>query len=379
MPSVARTPLLLALLFVAPSLQAQLNPVEQLRSFAEAIAPAAARQAIAGLAARAEVRGPRGALVSEMLSLDDGTARFRLVKDGEVTDRLLVGGRPYQRSGTANLGKEPFLAAEAAMASFVRGHEVHRMLLDLDRRFLPDDRATTPGCLALRGPDALAVTLCHAADSDLPGTLELELPAAAGGGSVTLEFADWRPLLGVRLPFAVDFVHAGERHAYRYTAVLPFRLAPGAPLPTGSDAPELLYDRLGDLAQLAAAHERVLEAHRRSDIALLLADAAERSTSSGRGVLQESGRDELAARLGPYFASTRFHRYDDVVPPVVAISADGSLGWLACQIEAAGTQLSPTGAAEPVAFGFSWVELYARKNGDWRAIGNASSALPGNS
>ena len=123
----------------------------------------------------------------------------------------------------------------------------------------------------------------------------------------------------------------------------------------------------------------MLDAHRRSDVALLLADANERSISSGRGVLRETGREELAARLGPYFAATRFTRYDDVVAPVLAVSADGTLGWLACQIEAAGTQSQASGPPQPVAFGYSWVELYARQNGEWRAIGNASSALPGNS
>ena len=47
--------------------------------------------------------------------------------------------------------------------------------------------------------------------------------------------------------------------------------------------------------------------------------------------------------------------------PIVAISADGTLGWLACQIEADGEWRRPERrTAEPIAFGFSWVELYAR-------------------
>lgn len=370
------TPLALWLTLATATLPAGAAAPDPLAEMAAAIGPLEARQAFAGISAVAEGTGPRGAFTSAMLSLADGSARFRQVRAGQTSELLLLDGTPYERSGTGDLAALPLQPAEAALASFVRGHEVHRMLLDLERRFRPDSRAATPGCLAQRGPDDLAVTLCRAADGDLPATLELELPAAAGGGSVTLELGDWRPLLGVRLPFAVDFLHAGERHAYRYTAVLPFRLAPGVALPA---PPAARLARLDDLAALATAHARVLEAHRRSDVALLLADANERSISSGRGVLRETGREELAARLGPYFAATRFTRYDDVVAPVLAVSADGTLGWLACQIEAAGTQSQASGPPQPVAFGYSWVELYARQNGEWRAIGNASSALPGNS
>ena len=363
----------LAFALVGAGLRAKSPPLAEV---AAAIGPAEARQALFGISARAEASGPRGAFVSEMLSLADGTARFRLTKGNEITELLLVDGKPFARSGAASPVGGPLRPAEATMAGFVRGHEVHRMLLDLDLRFQVVERATAPGCLALAGPDASAVTLCRAAGSDLPATLELGSPSAAGGDSVTLELGDWRGVLGghgVRLPFAVSFLHAGERHDYRYTEVLPFRIAPGVPLPEGR---EVLLARLDDLATLAAAHERVLEAHRRSDVQMLLADAPQRSLQSGRGVLKETGPDELAARLGPYLASTRFSRYEDVAPPVIALSADGTLGWLACQIEAAGTQLSPGGSPEPLAFGFSWVELYARQNGRWQSIGNASSVRP---
>lgn len=406
---------LILCLFVAP-LHAESAPTSEILALAEAIGPADARRAISGLSARAEAIGPRGAFSSEILSLADGTARFRLAMQASTTDLLIAADKPYLRSGAGALE-----AADAAMASFLRGHEVHRMLLDLERRFRPDEsfaaRALRPGCLPLRGPDGLAVTICRASadadtDAGLPRSIELELPAALGGGSTTIEIGDWRSLHGVRLPFTAEFLHAGERHSYRYTEVLPFRLAPGSALPPASALPAELFARLGDLADLVSAHERVLAAHRQSDVEVLLGDAAGRSTISGRGRLTESSRDELAARLGPYLEQIRFSRYEDVVVPVVAVSADGSLGWLACQIEAAGTQrVAPgsegsaaavssensagaagsPGAGGPltesaesaeiaesaaIAYGFSWVELYARQDGRWRNIGNASSARP---
>lgn len=370
--------LVLCLFLAGSHLHASETSAAALQRLADAVGTREARQALVGISARAEANGPRGAFASEMISLNDGTARFRLLMAEGGTELLLAADRPYTRSLTGT-SRELAAATDRSLASFVRGHEVHRMLLDLELRFRPDSRAVEPGCQALLGPDDLAVTICRATDSALPATIELALPAGLGGGSTRIELGNWRGLHGVQLPFAADFLHAGELHTYRYTEVLPFRLAPGVELPSGATAPDTLFARLGDLAALASAHERTLAAHRQSDVRLLLADAAERSVVSGRGTLRETGRSELAARLSPYLEGIRFSRYEDVVVPVVAVSADGTLGWLACQIEAAGSSRVAKladGSPEPIAYGFSWVELYARNEERWQAIGNASSPLP---
>ena len=48
-------------------------------------------------------------------------------------------------------------------------------------------------------------TLAADTDSGLPRSIELELPAALGGGGTTIEIGDWRSLHGVRLPFTAEF------------------------------------------------------------------------------------------------------------------------------------------------------------------------------
>lgn len=380
---VLQLPLFLACLAVAAPLAAAAGDAGlTLEKVAASIGSAEARQAIRSISARADANGPRGAFTSEIVSLDEGEVRFELRRGEALTELLLRGGSAFARE-TAGA---PLVPAEASLASFIRGHEVHRILLALDRRFRADFRGiggSDAGCLALRDTADVPARICLDSATGLPTILELAVPEAMGGGKVTLELADWRALHGVRLPHAVDFVRGNERHTYRYTEVLPFRLAPGAYLPEG---PEARFARLGDLAALASAHHRVMEGHRRSDAALFVQDGSERSMMSGRGVLSETTREAVAARLGPYLASIRFTRYEDVAVPMIAVSADGTLGWLACQIEAAGEQAQPVqenaGAAPtppptvPIAYGFSWVELYARLDGSWASIGNASSARP---
>jgi len=354
-------------LLAAPSLAAGLAPL------AAAVGADDARARIEGVLAVADVSGPRGAFTSEMISLADGTARFRLVREDGSTELLLAGDRVYRRAAEGGALAE----APPGLAALVRGHEVHRMLLDLDRRFRATGGADSDGCVPAVGAGGLGARVCteaaNAATGALPARIVLDGSEASGGEPVAIELSDWREILGVRLPFAVDFLHAGERHAYRYVEVLPFRLSPGAAPP---EAPDTLFERLGDLASLLRAHERVMAAHRASDVELLLGDEAERSLDASRGALSDNGREAVAAMLGPYLRSIRFERYEDVAVPAVAIAADGSLGWLACQIEAAGERPRDDGPAEPVAYGFTWVELYVRTPDGFERVGNASSPTP---
>src|SRR6185295_10677296 len=239
--------------------------------------------------------------------------------------------------------------------------------------------AADPGTAAfMRGHDAVRLALAH---GSRPSRISLAAPAEMGGGIVTIELSDYRRVIGLDLPFTAVFVHSAapnDRFIYRYTSLLPFRVAPGSPS-SSSDA-AALFERLGNLAELAGAHDRVMAAHRSSDAGMLTADAAELTTVSGRGRLSQVTRDDQLARMREYLGATRFSRYADTVVPVIALSADGSLAWLACETDAAGVH-SAHSRNEPVEYAFSWLELYARDPGDapnraWRAIGNASSQRP---
>lgn len=357
-------------LLLAAALLAQPSPAE-LADVAEVLGPAASRRALEGIVATAEVAGPRGGFTSEIISLADGTARFRLIAES-TTELAVVDSVGLRRSPAGILEPAP------ALVAFVRGHEVHRMLIDLERIFAAAGTVGADGCMAVHA-DHGAATVCgvgagaEGAEVGRLDSIVLAGSESSGGEPVTLQFGDWRLVHGVELPFAVEFLHAGERHSYRYLEVLPFRLAPGTALPTD---PAARLARLGDLADLVRAHERAMAAHRVGQVETLAADEALRSLVSGRGSLRESGRDSIRERLGAYLETVRFDRYADVVVPAVAVAQDGSLGWLACQIGAQGASIRPDGSREPLSYGFSWVELSARSEGRWLRVGNASSSQP---
>ena len=127
---------------------------------------------------------------------------------------------------------------------------------------------------------------------------------------------------------------------------------------------------------LLALHEEVMEAHRRSDVGLLLAAEGDDYVVANRGEITRPTVAQRRDRLGSYLARTRFAEYRDLVPPIVKVSRDGSLGWVIVQVGARGVQTDDAGAEGPIAFVCAWIELYEKRDGAWRSVGNVSNFKP---
>jgi hypothetical protein len=131
-----------------------------------------------------------------------------------------------------------------------------------------------------------------------------------------------------------------------------------------------------DAARLLALHEKVMRAHRQSDVALLLEDEADEYLVANRGAITQPSLAQRRAQLGPYLERTTFEYYRDARTPSVSVSADGTLGWVMVQVEARGTQAGAGPQREPVAFTSAWIELYRKIDGRWWRVGNVSNFKP---
>jgi hypothetical protein len=103
-----------------------------------------------------------------------------------------------------------------------------------------------------------------------------------------------------------------------------------------------------DVDRLRALHEKVMQAHRQSNVELLLEDEAVDYLVANRGEVTRPTPDERRRRLGAYLSRTSFQEYRDVIEPVVTVSNDGTLAWVVVQVEARGTQTADTGRKEPL-------------------------------
>jgi hypothetical protein len=129
-----------------------------------------------------------------------------------------------------------------------------------------------------------------------------------------------------------------------------------------------------DQEALLALHAGILQAHRESNVDMLLAHhAATDFVQANRGEIRRPTLEELRARLGSYLGKTTFEEYRDLTEPVVKVSKDGTLGWVIAQVQARGVQKTEAGAEEPLEFVCAWIELYEKRGGRWVAVGNLSN------
>ena len=128
-----------------------------------------------------------------------------------------------------------------------------------------------------------------------------------------------------------------------------------------------------DQRSLLALHDAGLKAHMDGDIDAFLAIQADDFLLVDRGEISTPSKQDRRDFLGPYLASTKFAFYRDKVPPRVTVSKDGTLGWVAAQIEARGESVGSDGQARTIEAVFAWIELYERRGGEWISTGNATS------
>jgi len=131
-----------------------------------------------------------------------------------------------------------------------------------------------------------------------------------------------------------------------------------------------------DRERLLALHADGMEAHWRGSVEMLLRAASQDFLLVNRGEISHPTLEERRARFAAYLGSTRFEEYRDVVAPVVTVSRDGTLGWVAVQVRARGEQTAADGTKHRIAFESAWIELYEKRGHEWVSVGNVSNFKP---
>lgn len=116
---------------------------------------------------------------------------------------------------------------------------------------------------------------------------------------------------------------------------------------------------------LLAFQETERLAHLEKDPDLLVSLFADDFLSVAGGRATRSSRDEQRARFAGYLESVDLLEWDDVEPPVLRVSDDGSMAWALVQKR---VRLVPVDEpdAEPEHTVFAWLETWEKRAGEWR-------------
>ena len=132
-------------------------------------------------------------------------------------------------------------------------------------------------------------------------------------------------------------------------------------------------------AEVAARHALEREAHMDRNVELLLSLFADDFVMVDGGELKRPTLEEQRKRFEAYFGAVRFQKWDDLVPPVIQVSTDGTLATVLVQKEVVLVLADAPADAKPERAVFAWAETWAKRRGRWMLVAMASTraAEPG--
>jgi len=114
-------------------------------------------------------------------------------------------------------------------------------------------------------------------------------------------------------------------------------------------------------------------AHFEKNVTLFMSEFSDGMISVNRGVVMAASRDTTYKRIDKYFRSVDFVKWDDLVPPQINFSKDGSLAYAIVQKQVI---LSLKDSLPKVVLdtkNFAWVSIYRKKGNEWKIECNIST------
>jgi len=129
----------------------------------------------------------------------------------------------------------------------------------------------------------------------------------------------------------------------------------------------------GDLAELRRILASDREAHLSANAGQLAAHLADSVVVLDGGDMFVQTRDEIEAMFGDYLSGATYREWDDIEEPVIRISSDGGLAWVARRVRVDRTGPRFGGGTTRERFESSWVATYEAADGSWRMTSVAST------
>lgn len=126
-------------------------------------------------------------------------------------------------------------------------------------------------------------------------------------------------------------------------------------------------------AELLRVHKLDREAHFATDVELLQRHSPEEFISVSGGKIYRSTKADERKQFSEYFKGAKYYEWDDVEPPIVRISNDGSMAWMITRVRVRRTQKTATGGDKEEKFTYAGIMTYEKRDGKWVRVANVST------
>ncbi len=128
-----------------------------------------------------------------------------------------------------------------------------------------------------------------------------------------------------------------------------------------------------DREALLAIHEEERQAHYGLDAELLFGHAAETWTYVRDGRVEEVSRSELIERFRTSFGRTHYDEWEDIDPPRIEISDDGTLAVMVNRVGIRLTRTRDDESTDELHGVYAGATVYMRNGRGWRSILNVAT------
>jgi len=129
-------------------------------------------------------------------------------------------------------------------------------------------------------------------------------------------------------------------------------------------------------SELLQIHLDELAAHRKTDVDAVLAHAQDQFVYVRDGKISRTDVSAMRDQMRQYFKDATYYLYEDLEPPVIRASEDGTMGWIISRVRARRSQKDATGKSNSEEFVYAGITTYEVKGGKWYQVSNASTFEP---
>jgi len=132
-----------------------------------------------------------------------------------------------------------------------------------------------------------------------------------------------------------------------------------------------------DSSEIQAILEDGRRAHLETDASLIAAHLADSVFSVDGGQVIVQTKQEIEDFFRFYFDGATYHAWEDVTPPIISMSNDGSMAWVTRTVHVDREELGPGGEPWRSEFTSAYTATYELLDGRWKMSSVTSTFLPG--
>ena len=128
--------------------------------------------------------------------------------------------------------------------------------------------------------------------------------------------------------------------------------------------------------ELLRLHHAARASHFTRNARSMVASFADDFVDVRNGRVNRPGRDASLGRLQNYFNNSTFIEWDDITPPVIRVSDDGTMGSVVVHKRVRLKAKRPDGTEREETEVFAWLAVYQKVKGEWKLTTVASTNTP---